>query len=56
MRVIVVGNGKVGYTLAGMLVGENHDITVIDNDQGALSRAAENLDVLRPPMLTAREQ
>ncbi|MDR2356535.1 MAG: Trk system potassium transporter TrkA [Oscillospiraceae bacterium] len=46
MRVIVAGNGKVGFTLAERLAGENHSITVIDADETALRRAEESLDVM----------
>ena len=30
MNIIIVGCGKVGYTLVEQLGGENHNITVID--------------------------
>ncbi|MDD4835395.1 MAG: Trk system potassium transporter TrkA [Lutispora sp.] len=46
MRIIIIGAGKVGYNLALNLSKENHDVTVIDNDQEALHKAEENLDVL----------
>ncbi len=46
MRVIIIGAGKVGYNLALELSKENHDVVIIDNDQGTLNRAEENLDVL----------
>ncbi|MCL2401515.1 MAG: Trk system potassium transporter TrkA [Oscillospiraceae bacterium] len=46
MRILIVGNGKVGYTLAESLASEKHDITVIDKDYDALSSAAERLDVM----------
>lgn len=46
MNIIIVGDGKVGYTLAQYLSQENHDITVVDNKRDALSRAVETLDVM----------
>ena len=46
MKIVIVGDGKVGYTLASCLSGENHDVTVIDRDAGALTRASETLDVM----------
>ena len=46
MTIIIVGNGKVGYTLAQYLSKDGHDVTVIDNNQQALMRASETLDVM----------
>jgi len=46
MKIIIIGGGKVGYTLAQQLSTENHDIIVIDNDVVALNRADETLDVM----------
>ncbi len=47
MNIIIVGNGKVGYTLAEYLtVHHNHDVTIVDKDQDALRKASETLDVL----------
>ncbi len=45
MNVIVVGIGKVGYTVAEQLVAENHDVTVIDTNENVLSNTIEDLDV-----------
>lgn len=36
MNVIIVGCGKVGYTLAETLSNEGHDITVVDNNHQKL--------------------
>ena len=46
MNIIIVGNGKVGYTLAQYLTKDGHDITVLDVSQQALLRASETLDVM----------
>jgi trk system potassium uptake protein TrkA len=46
MKIIIVGGGKVGYTLAEHLSTENHDITLVDNDPVALAKADDNLDIL----------
>ena len=46
MNIIIVGNGKVGYTLAQYLSKDGHDITVLDVSQQALLRASETLDVM----------
>ena len=45
MNVIIVGCGKVGYTLAQTLDSEGHDITVIDNSAQKLEGLANNIDV-----------
>ena len=46
MRIIIVGDGKVGYTLATQLSQEDHDVVIIDKNDEALRRASEALDVL----------
>ena len=46
MKIVIVGNGKVGFTLAEQLVKENHDITIVDTNEMALRRAADMLDVM----------
>ena len=45
MRIVIVGDGKVGSTLAEQLSKENHDIVVIDSDKKVLHDAMESLDV-----------
>ncbi|MBQ8088923.1 MAG: Trk system potassium transporter TrkA [Clostridia bacterium] len=46
MNIIIVGDGKVGYTLAQFLSKDGHDITIIDREQRALEKASETLDVM----------
>ncbi len=46
MNIIIIGDGKVGYTLAEHLAQENHNITIIDKNEEALRRADESLDVM----------
>ena len=46
MKIIIVGDGKVGFTLAEHLSQEEHDITVIDTNDAALRHASEALDVM----------
>ena len=46
MNIIIVGNGKVGYTLAQYLSKDGHDITILDRSQQALNKASETLDVM----------
>ncbi len=46
MKIVIVGDGKVGYALTEQLSREGHDITVIDQDTEVLQRLVETLDVL----------
>ncbi|MBR3429665.1 MAG: Trk system potassium transporter TrkA [Clostridia bacterium] len=46
MRIIVIGAGKVGYTLAEHLTQEEHDVTVIDKDDSVIERCSGSLDVI----------
>lgn len=46
MRIIIAGAGEVGSHLAKMLVGENHDITLIDDNETRLKSVSSNLDIL----------
>lgn len=46
MNITIVGDGKVGYTLAQYLSKDGHDITIIDKNQTALDRASDTLDVM----------
>lgn len=46
MNIIIVGAGKVGYTLAEHLSREEHDVTIVDTRDEALHRADETLDVM----------
>lgn len=45
MKIIIVGDGKVGYTLCEQLTREGHDIVVVDNDMQVLEQSVEMLDV-----------
>ena len=46
MKIIIVGCGKVGTTLAEQLNNEHHDITIIDKSTAALSAITERIDVM----------
>jgi len=46
MKIIIIGDGKVGYSLAEHLSQEDHDVTIIDKDPEALRKASESLDVM----------
>ncbi|MBW3166707.1 Trk system potassium transporter TrkA [Ferrimonas balearica] len=45
MKIIILGAGQVGGTLAENLVGENNDITIVDNDIAALRALQDKLDL-----------
>lgn len=45
MKIVIVGDGKVGYTLTKRLSQEGHDIVVIDNNRSVLLQSQEALDV-----------
>ncbi len=46
MKIIIIGNGKVGYTLARQLSGEDHELVLIDHSAEALQNADSALDIL----------
>ena len=46
MKIIIVGCGKVGTTLAEQLNNEHHDITIIDKNTAVLSAITERIDVM----------
>lgn len=46
MRILVVGDGKVGHTLAESLTAEGHDVVMIDRDEETLQHCEDTLDVM----------
>ena len=46
MKILIIGNGKVGFALAKQLSGEDHDLVLIDQNVEALRQADSTLDVL----------
>ena len=46
MKVVIVGNGKIGSKLTSLLVKENHDVTVIDNKTEALAKTLNTEDAM----------
>lgn len=46
MKIIIVGLGKVGQTLAFELSKEDNDITVIDNREGVVQDFASQYDIM----------
>ncbi|NCB30001.1 MAG: Trk system potassium transporter TrkA [Clostridia bacterium] len=45
MNIVIVGDGKVGYTLTEHLSKEGHDVTVIDNRPESLAQSMNAQDV-----------
>ncbi len=45
MKIIILGAGQVGSTLAENLVGEDNDITLVDNDQNTLDNLESKHDL-----------
>lgn len=46
MKIVIVGDGKVGFTLAKQLDKEGHDVTVIEEKQKVLTNTINLLDVV----------
>lgn len=46
MNIIIAGDGEVGFHLAKMLSGENHNITVVDPHQELLKMIESHTDLL----------
>ena len=47
MNIIVIGCGKVGVTLADMLVREGHNVVMVDKNAEKLSKISEDIDAIR---------
>ncbi len=46
MKIVIVGCGKVGTSIARELNTEGHEITAVDNNHAAVTRMSETLDIL----------
>ena len=45
MKIVIIGDGKVGHKLAKQLSEENYDIVLIDHNEEKLELAINNLDI-----------
>ena len=45
MKIIILGAGQVGATLAANLASEHNDITVVDKDPDRLRELQDRLDI-----------
>lgn len=46
MKIVIIGDGKVGYKLAKQLSEENYDIVLIDSNAKKLREAIDRLDII----------
>ena len=46
MKIIIVGDGKLGHTLAEQMIGEGHDVTIIEKSPVVLQQNEDSLDAL----------
>lgn len=46
MRILIIGDGKVGHSLAEQMIGEGHEVTIIDRNEAVLQRSMDTLDAL----------
>lgn len=46
MKIIVVGCGKIGRTIAEQLNNENHEVIIIDNDRDIVEQVSSEIDVM----------
>ncbi|MCI6357629.1 MAG: NAD-binding protein [Erysipelotrichaceae bacterium] len=46
MKIIVIGNGKIGQTIVKNVCKEGHDITIIDNDPDVVNQMIDSFDVM----------
>ena len=45
MKIVIIGDGKVGYKLAKQLSVENYDVVMIDNNEKKMRFAVDRLDI-----------
>ena len=45
MKIVILGAGQVGGTLAANLANEANDITVVDTDEAALRDLRDRIDI-----------
>lgn len=46
MKIIIIGDGKVGHKLAKQLSEEEHDLVLIDNKAAKLKNSTDELDII----------
>jgi trk system potassium uptake protein TrkA len=46
MKIVVVGGGKVGFSIASQVAREGHDVTLVDNNRETVTQHTEALDIM----------
>ena len=46
MYIIIMGLGRVGLSLANLLIDDGYDLTLIDDNESLCNEAAAELDAL----------
>lgn len=46
MYIVIMGGGRVGLSLADLLITHGYDVTIIESDEGLCNHASEELDAL----------
>ena len=46
MRIVIIGGGKMGHSLAQSLIDEGHDVTVVDRNEAVLQKSMDTLDAM----------
>lgn len=46
MKIVIIGGGKIGASLAQELTKENHDVVIVDNNKEKLALFSDTLDVI----------
>ena len=46
VKIVIIGGGEVGYTIAAQLTNEGHSITVVDSEQAVADRISDSLDCM----------
>ena len=46
MYVVIMGGGRMGRTLASLLIADGHDVTLIESDQDLCNNASSELDAM----------
>ena len=49
MKIVIIGDGKVGYKLAKALSAEEYDVVLIDSNEEKLMEAMNRLDIMCIP-------
>ncbi len=46
MYIVIMGGGRMGLTLASLLIADGHDVTLIESDKGLCNNASSELDAM----------